>query len=541
MFDASVGVLLLQTGLLDLTRLSKLPEGLEAIGLPLASMALIFALGHNESVWDEIERDPEERERFFSLLATQPVADDLPDSPVLWIGQRVSLNSTIFGCEYVVDSVNTPSCVAVAESILAAAEALVGSLKINEAFGAMPKISIRVRSSDFAPHPFSFDIKHEGGRPAFEISVAPFDPNVLELQEQLSLRSKLYEVVTALLVHTTRFDDFEHTFTRLLETEEAQDRAFSFTGSAMTIGNVLGHEPPYRLSLYEAGKSYELLRTAKWVASDGLIYQRDDRSPLSTPEEQHLPIAETLSTGKLKHSQMRMVSPIRERLWEQAGWLGVGYMIDQLGERPPIIALMFKDDKAGREIFEYLLSDYGRVDDHAALRVAFVKGIDRENPTHYRVSFGANPDSVMGGETRFTHLACRICTMEPDNSANLDMFAEHLALHGRAIFAPAKSDGRVMLGIDAQVGLLISNIAIRDAWEIGRHDTDAVALLGDTLPVIPEGIEDPPVEELLAWRRSKTNEKASVRSRRTEGKNPRNQPCPCGSGKKFKRCHGRPS
>lgn len=361
---------------------------------------------------------------------------------------------------------------------------------------------------------------------------------MLDLEEQLALRSKLFEVVAALLVHTTRFDDIKQTFTMLLETEEAHDRAFSFTGSVMTTGNVLGHDPPYNLGLYEAGRSYELLRTVKWVASDGLVTNREDPTPLPPPEQQ-LSLAEMLNTGKVKHSQMRMVSPIRERLWEQAGWLGVGYMIDQLGERPPIIALMFRDDKAGREIFEYLLSDYGRLDDRGALRITLVRGVDHENPTHYRVSFGANPNSVLDGETRFTHLGCRICTMEPDNSANLDMFADHLDRHGRAIFAPAMSDGEIMIGIDAGVGLMISNIAIRNAWEIGRHDTDAVALLGDTLPVIPEGMADPPVEELLAWRHSKSDAKAPTPNRGKRSKNTRNQPCPCGSGKKFKRCHGR--
>lgn len=199
-FDASVAVLLLRTGIFDLGRLKHLPDGLERIGLPAASMALIYALGHDEEVWDRLGFDPNEREDFFVMLSQQPVADDLPEEPALWNGQRVVLRSGIFGCDYTVESDNVSPCVELAESILAAAEALLGSLSVEQAIAGLPDITVRVRSSDFAPRPFGFEVGEEGGRPHFEVKVRPFDPHALDLDEQVVVREKTIELVTSLRV-----------------------------------------------------------------------------------------------------------------------------------------------------------------------------------------------------------------------------------------------------------------------------------------------------------------------------------------------------
>lgn len=43
---------------------------------------------------------------------------------------------------------------------------------------------------------------------------------------------------------------------------------------------------------------------------------------------------------------------------------------------------------------------------------------------------------------------------------------------------------------------------IRDAWQIGRHDPDAMAIRDDDEPLIPEGEPNPPIVDLLNARRA---------------------------------------
>ncbi len=42
---------------------------------------------------------------------------------------------------------------------------------------------------------------------------------------------------------------------------------------------------------------------------------------------------------------------------------------------------------------------------------------------------------------------------------------------------------------------------VREAWKIGRNDVDAVAIKEEDEPIIPSGQENPPVLELLRWKR----------------------------------------
>jgi preprotein translocase subunit SecA len=80
---------------------------------------------------------------------------------------------------------------------------------------------------------------------------------------------------------------------------------------------------------------------------------------------------------------------------------------------------------------------------------------------------------------------------------------------------------------------------VREAWEIGRHDPDSVAIQEDDTPIIPAGQGNAPAIELLRWKheRSPTQPSTSI-DRSPKQKIGRNDPCPCGSGKKYKKCHG---
>lgn len=53
------------------------------------------------------------------------------------------------------------------------------------------------------------------------------------------------------------------------------------------------------------------------------------------------------------------------------------------------------------------------------------------------------------------------------------------------------------------MGLAIQKdaVVVRQAWEIGRNDIDSGAILLDDDPLIPDGVDNPPVAELLKLKR----------------------------------------
>jgi hypothetical protein len=536
-FDASLGVLLLRTDLFGLRALARLPDALERHGLPCASMALIYALGHDEEVWDRLGYDPDEREKFFVDLSCQPVADDLPVEPDLWNRQRITLRSRVLGCEYIVKAENSPPCVEIAESILAALEAFLASVSIDNGFASLPELTIEVRKSDFVERPFSFEVTERAGRPHIEVRTRPFDPHQLTVDEQQTVRSAILRLVTALMAHSVMFKDIKETLSQLVEGEEAWDRALAFTGSFVAVGNVLGNDPPLSLIAWENGRSYPLRRTKPWNGEIAKPH-RPLRKPTIGKGE---PPPDVMDVEKVKHSEIRSVSLIRDGLWDKAGWSGIGFIHDQFGERPPIMAPMFRDQKAGIEIFRHWLDELGRFDETYKLRVVIVRGIDRNHPHAYRVLFGTNLDNAFAGEgVRFASIGIRLHRMDPSSSFNLDRFVADFDRRGAYILAPGfTDDGETIKGVGVHVGLRMQSLFVRGAWEIGRHDLDSVAILPTEVPIIPDGIADPPIHELLTSRQGNNEAASRPQSKRQGQGSQRNLPCPCGSEKKFKHCHGK--
>ena len=146
------------------------------------------------------------------------------------------------------------------------------------------------------------------------------------------------------------------------------------------------------------------------------------------------------------------------------------------------------------------------VDATNKLRLVIIRGIDRNRPHAYKVLVGTNADKDHTDEgVRYMATVCRIHNMNPSDSVNLNCFIENYRRHQACILAP----GFGVLGnsgqVDLQFHIVKRDVQFRDAWEIGRHDPDAAAIAPDDKPIVPAGIENPPVLELLAYRRSKDN------------------------------------
>ena len=99
--------------------------------------------------------------------------------------------------------------------------------------------------------------------------------------------------------------------------------------------------------------------------------------------------------------------------------------------------------------------------------------------------------------------------MEATSPQNLQGFLDMYSFHGKYVLSCSDRT----LGMPenwASVlanGILMKNLVIRQAWEIGRHDPDSVGLrVGDDV-IVPEGIENPPVIELLEWKKSRGEER----------------------------------
>ena len=167
---------------------------------------------------------------------------------------------------------------------------------------------------------------------------------------------------------------------------------------------------------------------------------------------------------------------------------------------PPVFGIVFRNRNAGLQIFQNWLSEVGRVDEQERIRISIVRGIDQARPYCYRVVIGPNVANVDSSKQLFV-VVNRVHTMEPLSPDNLDRFLNAYNASKMFFLAPVFTVGETIdsssLDLELDSRIAIRQIHVRQAWEIGRNDIDAVAVKKGDVPIIPKNVKNAPVLEIL--------------------------------------------
>jgi hypothetical protein len=508
-FDALVGLLFLRTDHWELKLASGLPDILDGLGLFSSEYALLYALGYEKEVHDDffamIRTDEKDSlHGFFLKWRDQPASKDLPDRPLFYEEQKVTLKSRLLGCEIVAKCDNVPPCVELGESILAALESLLSTGTVQSMAAREPVVTINVRKSDFAQEPFEFILDDQTGRPHLEITCFPFDPYTMSRAMQERVQDGLLNLLATIFARIVVTTDTLQVFKRLVRDELALDRSLNFTGSFVTTAKVLGHDSKNRVSRWVGVevRKFPPVRLSAWDQDDPTPAKRSTAIPGSMTPGSGEPPEELFDHSRVKQSEIRTVSLIRETLWDKAKWVGTAFAIAEADEVPPVLGLIFRDSDAAKQIFQFLSEEVGGRGSEERLRVSIVRGISGRNPHWYRVLIGSDPTSdLREQDVRFFVSVSRINTMEAASGANLERFLRSYEKWKRYTLAAAVAVGDVLQPEPLDCPhLRRSALSVRRAWEIGRHDPDSMAIFPDDAPIIPADQENSPVIELLQWK-----------------------------------------
>jgi hypothetical protein len=512
-FDGLLGILFLKTDLWHLQRLTGLPDVLDNLDLSNAASALLYALGHEEDFSEGFggEKGPEAVRAVFIQWRDQPGAAQLPPTPTLDDTRTVTLTSSVLGCRVTVDTENDPPFVDLAESLLAALESLVSTGLRERVVAREPLLAIKVRRSDFARPPFDFTVEERDGRPTVDVHCREFDPHSVSPQSQAHVKEGVFQLLANVLPRVFFFPDVEETLGTLFGDELALERSIHFTSSFVTLGNVLGDHPKTRLSDWaDAGaKTYPVLRTQEWDHGAKQTSPPGQTTPVKTAQESAEPAGPPdgwRDIDCVSHARMETHSLIREPLWERAGWSGTAFMAAIDDSEPPVLALVFRDAEAARQIFAQWRKELGAEDSKELLRVAFIRGVDKANPSTYRVVIGSNPAAVRSAqEAQRTVMVSRVHTMTPTSDQNLRMFLHAYGAAGKyllsfAVTAPTAPG----FELDLDHCIVKTQLHVREAWQIAKNDLDCMGIKETDDPVIPPVEGKAPVLDLLAWMRARS-------------------------------------
>lgn len=545
-FDLALGILMLKADFWELKWLSGLPDVLESLGLPAASVALLYALGHEQKLTEADHNEllgDEDLHTTALKWRDQPASGDLPEKPLLYEERKVSLHSRLLGCEITIESESASPCIELAESLLAALESLLATGAIARMVSREPVLTVSIRKSDFCSSPFEFELQESSGRPHLCITCSIFNPHSLQKTEQAAIKKRIAELLCTIFARIVMTDHPVQAFEKLVREEMALERSVDFTGSFVTIGNVLGYNPKNQISSWSepGARQYPLKRTEPWDADDRRAEKPGEPKTLRRKLRpgKGEPPAELLDRSRTKHTEIKTVSLIRESLWDKAGWIATVFATSPDDSEVPILAPVFSDSDAARNIFSHWRIELGIRDEQERLRLAIVRGISRARPYSYRISIGSNPDETFSREKiRYVTYVNRINTMDAESDENLERFLRNYRKSSQYFFAPATTTAeKLEPKIIWDHRLIKRELHVRDAWQIGRNDPDWVAVQQDDLPIIPAGQTAPPALEVLRWKRERSPARPSLVTAPKLNIG-RNDPCPCGSGKKYKKCHG---
>lgn len=503
-FDGMLGILILKADIWQLKFLSQLPAALGRMGLPGAGLALRFALGFEEEVARELSDEFSKGEQFYSFFRSwrdQPGAAQLPGTPSLYEGASVELRSRILGCQITVKCDAVSPCLELAESMLAAVEALFATGFSRGLASREPALTLQVRKADFVARPFDFALSEPQGRPHIEVRCADFHPHKLSREEQGAVKDKLFEVLATILARVFLAGDVESVCERLFGDERALERAVHFTSSFVTLGNVLGHDPKDALSAWIRGddRNFPLQRSVKWDATEATSEPAPPLRASPAPSDMQAGSPDEFRPETIKQNDIETFSLIREALWNRAEWVGVAYYWDP--GLPPMLSLAFKHVESAFQIFSSWRAEFGRHDKEERIRIVVIRGIHRSNPYAYRVLLAPNSRP---GSGKIGIVVSRSITMEPASDAHLTRFLEAYRRLGGYLFAPAiQTPGDPGTAVKFEQGILKRRLEVRDAWEIGVHDPDAMGVTPEDDPIIPADQSSAPILELLSFLRSR--------------------------------------
>lgn len=486
-----LGALILNTPTQTRKELERLPDCLHHLDLTEAGFTTLFLLGQwdvlRKENWISPDTPPEEVERMMLEIKEQGEAVRIAPAALINAGERSVLTCRVIGAELVFDAASTMTSITIAEALLGIIESFVATSLNARILPSCERLVIRIDPDPAHVGPPTLEFVEEGGitfgRIAHEDNFGTASKASL-----IAFRTFCRDVIAHIVSRMVIMPDEKHLLT--LEKENVFSRALLFSNVPMMTENIFGDHAPIRMTDHDRPEfqTYPLLRDQPWIPEE------KSEAPTSPEFGDGEPPPGMFDEDSMTHRDYGVLSPIDIPKWNAAGWNGSVFITAPPEYNMcPILGLAFSDRRAALAIFEGFKSRYGSVDAKGAIRVAIVRGISRRKPHSYAVSVGPSLDLRQGGPgTVFAYVA-RYNRMYPSNSDNLDRFLTEYHRLGTVKLAPfhlpSFKDEPTRLGNE----IILKEIVVRQAWQIGDNDPDISSLDHDADPYIPDGMTDAPV------------------------------------------------
>lgn len=302
-----------------------------------------------------------------------------------------------------------------------------------------------------------------------------------------------------LLAATCFVEDFEEVLEQLFADSEVHNRASIMPVMGNSYSRIFGVTHPSISDFNENTQEYKPHENRPIIASEKPMAESLDEDSQSDLNLAFGKPPEGI-TNLDSHKRVSVSSIIDIHSWNRAGWRGVGYG-SYGNDSPPEMFLLFRDKEAAKSIFLRWHDRFNRADENEEISINILRGIDADNPHHYRVMITADSFSKhqKTDKGKIISMTQRSLVMEPNDDLNLERFLNDFQHHGSFLIAPALHSGLGEPEVGIDLAISKTKVNIKYAWEVSTTDIAALALHPDDNIVIPKGISNPPANEILKF------------------------------------------
>ncbi|RVI13866.1 hypothetical protein CN206_06975 [Sinorhizobium meliloti] len=470
----------------QVTRLERVPDILAMMGFDGARTTLLYRLGYldllqsSECFLKDVAE--EEARDIIASLASQPAARLFRTKLVMLDGAFTGISSTVMGVAADIEAGNSREGFIQAQTYAASIESLTATLLNSGIHPVTDRVKLVIERGETQAATVETDPR------GVVIATVPLSWTFSDTALIPSLNVHLLEAAFHVLMQIADPEDAFPTLEELIDSENILDRASAFIHTGIfrewTFGFAVGQVSDWDDVITQA---YPIKTEAP--ADFAITTKGDGRSPADA--------AVDADFRDLQRHDAFTVDPfIKKLLWKRAFWEGVVFGHDP-DRDIPCLGLFFRDGQAGRRIFEEWLATLGNEDVDDKIRVALIKGIDVRSANSYRMHIRQNEIESYRVPASQKSVMSMNTTMDPPNTVGRDSFIEKFGSSGAYLLTPVSRDGSGELQIYGELAILKKTFYLRDAWEIGPGDVDALAFRPDDVVAVPEGRSNPPIHALL--------------------------------------------
>ena len=340
-----------------------------------------------------------------------------------------------------------------------------------------------------------FDINYSfDGIDTYTIILDSFEMYDISVENHNLITDALFKLLSNILAVNFIYEDYEKTFKEILENDKSFERSLNHTNSLYNLNKIFGKEKDIDMP------NYNISRDKEWYLNIKKDNVEEEKMELFAEKKDIIYGApEDNLFENISHKNIYSSGMIKCNHWDIAKWKGVAYLGDKINKEFIKIGFLFENEEGAKRVFQDLIDNATKEDKEGNIIVSFIKGISKTNIYDYRVMItgkvkipkDSSENIIINNATRFHQMNCtddkniRILEDIINSEKNCKISLLPMIVYNKEVKPLWKYE------------IVLKNVSIKQAYEIGKNDLEAAVILKEDDPIIPLNIKNAPINELL--------------------------------------------